>query len=95
MPTTLTSRIFNNGNSQAVRIPLAFRLDAQRVSITRKENGDLLLHPLPDAPADRAAAIQAALQGFGELDDATQRAFIAELEGNRAQPEPDQEREAF
>ena len=38
---TLTSRVFNNGNSQAVRIPAEFRLDTDRVSITRNEAGDL------------------------------------------------------
>jgi hypothetical protein len=31
---TLTTRVFNNGNSQAVRIPAEFRLDTDRVSIS-------------------------------------------------------------
>ena len=34
---TLPSRVFNNGNSQAVRIPAEFRLDTDRVSITRND----------------------------------------------------------
>ncbi len=45
--TTVTSRVFMNGNSQAVRIPQAFRLAASQVEITRNENGDLIIHPLP------------------------------------------------
>lgn len=42
---TLTTRVFNNGNSQAVRIPAEFRLDTDRVLISRNEQGDLILHP--------------------------------------------------
>jgi antitoxin VapB len=40
------SRVFMNGNSQAVRIPQDFRFDAQRVEIHRNADGDLVLHPL-------------------------------------------------
>ena len=43
---TLTTRVFNNGNSQAVRIPAEFRLDTDRVRISRNEAGDLVIHPL-------------------------------------------------
>ena len=47
---TLTTRVFNNGNSQAVRIPAEFRLDTDRVSISRNESGDLVIHLFrPDA----------------------------------------------
>lgn len=52
MPT-LTTRIFKNGNSQAVRIPQEFRIEATQVQISRNENGDLVIHPLP---VDRGAA---------------------------------------
>jgi len=38
MPT-LTTRIFKNGNSQAVRIPREFRIEATQVQISRNENG--------------------------------------------------------
>jgi antitoxin VapB len=31
--TTQTTRVFMNGNSQAVRIPAEFRLDTDRVEI--------------------------------------------------------------
>ena len=43
---TLITRVFNNGNSQAVRIPAEFRLDTDRVNISRTESGDLVIHPL-------------------------------------------------
>ncbi|MCP1643576.1 MULTISPECIES: antitoxin [Pseudomonas] len=80
---TLPSRVFMNGNSQAVRIPQEFRLDASRVEIRRQANGDLVIHPLPE---DRGEALLQALSGFDE-------AFIEALEeGQREQP-PMQERE--
>lgn len=60
--TTLTTRIFKNGNSQAVRIPQEFRLDVSEVAITRTSNGDLIIDPLP---VDRGAAL---LQGL-KLED--------------------------
>jgi len=81
--TTLASRVFMNGNSQAVRIPQEFRLDAQRVEITRTADGDLLIHP---TPAPRGAALLEALQGFD--DD-----FVAALEAGRAEQPAVQERE--
>lgn len=80
---TLPSRVFMNGNSQAVRIPQEFRLDASRVEIRRQANGDLVIHPLPE---DRGEALLQALSGFDED-------FIEALEeGQREQP-PMQERE--
>lgn len=68
------SRVFMNGNSQAVRIPQELRLDATQVEIRRVANGDLVIHPLP---ADRGAALLDALQGF---DDE----FIDLMEADRA-----------
>jgi len=72
-----------NGNSQAVRIPQEFRLDASRVEITRNEAGDLVVHPLPVA---RGRALIEALEGF-EAD------FVAQLEADRSEQPPTQERE--
>jgi antitoxin VapB len=85
---TLTTRVFNNGNSQAVRIPAEFRLDTERVSISRNEQGDLVIHPLR---AKRGAALLEALRAVGQVDDA----FIAALEAERSSPLPMQEREAL
>ena len=70
---TLTTRIFMNGNSQAVRIPAELRLDTDRVEITRTADGDLILHPLREG---RGKALLRALEGFD--DD-----FIGALEEDR------------
>jgi antitoxin VapB len=85
---TLITRVFNNGNSQAVRIPAEFRLDTDRVSISRNESGDLVLHPLR---AERGAALLDALRAVGTAD----LDFIAALEAERAGQPPVQEREAL
>lgn len=79
------SRVFMNGNSQAVRIPQEFRLNTTRVEIFRNTEGDLVLRPLP---TDRGAALLDALNAFD--DD-----FIALLEAGRAEQPPLQEREAL
>ncbi|MFU2486076.1 antitoxin [Thauera sp. WH-1] len=85
---TLLSRVFNNGNSQAVRIPAEFRLDTDRVSITRNDAGDLVIHPLR---VQRGTALMQALKALGEVDDD----FIAALESEREAALPVQEREAL
>ncbi len=82
MPTQI-SRVFMNGNSQAVRIPQEFRLGVNRVEISRNDAGDLVIHPLP---SDRGQALLEALEGF---DDE----FIGILEEDRQTQAPVQERE--
>lgn len=75
--TTLNSRVFMNGNSQAVRIPQEFRLNTSQVEITRNKDGDLVIHALPE---NRGTALLEALSAFD--DD-----FIEVLEENyRTQP---------
>ena len=81
--STLTTRVFVNGNSQAVSIPAEFRLDADRVEITRTADGDLLLHPIREG---RGVALLRALEGFD--DD-----FVAALDADRAEQPPMQDRE--
>jgi antitoxin VapB len=83
--STLTTRIFKNGNSQAVRIPQEFRIDATQVEISREANGDLVIHPLP---LDRGAALLAALNDFDED-------FVSRLEQNYQQQPVMQDREAL
>lgn len=85
--STITSRVFMNGNSQAIRIPHELRLDTTQVEICRTPEGDLLIHPLPATAIDRGQALMAALKGF----DAD---FIQHLADSRDQ-EPPQEREAL
>ncbi len=84
---TLTSRVFMNGNSQAIRIPQAFRLAASQVEITRNADGDLVIHPLPPEQ-NRGAAL---LQVLAAFDDD----FATQLEEDRRTPSPIQEREAL
>lgn len=44
----MLTRVFQSGNSQAVRIPADFRLNVDTVEIFKSENGDLILRqPIP------------------------------------------------
>lgn len=81
----LPSRVFMNGNSQAVRIPAEFRLSTDRVQISRTPSGDLLIHP---CPARRGQALLQTLAAF----DAD---FLAALEEQQQQKLPMQERESL
>ena len=81
----LPSRVFMNGNSQAVRIPAEFRLSSDRVQISRTPEGDLLIHPYPSR---RGEALLQALSGF----DAD---FVEALEQQQADKLPVQDRETL
>ncbi|MEY2690424.1 MAG: hypothetical protein RL375_4624 [Pseudomonadota bacterium] len=81
----ITTRVFRNGNSQAVRIPADLKLDAETVQIFRNEDGDLVIRPVRPA---RGQALLEALRGF----DAD---FIAALEADQDEALPAQEREAL
>jgi len=85
--TAVISRVFRNGNSQAVRIPQEFRLDATRVEISRNEHGELILRPLA---ADRGQALLAALRAF---DDDLGADFVARVAAERRAQGPVQERD--
>lgn len=78
----LTTRVFNNGNSQAVRIPQAFKLDSAQVEISKSENGDLVIHPIKQKLGD---LLMLALSKFD--DD-----FIVALEEGRNDSLPMQDR---
>jgi antitoxin VapB len=81
----LPSRVFMNGNSQAVRIPAEFRLATDRVQISRTPEGDLLIHPCPH---QRGKALLDLLAGF----DAD---FVAALEQQQEDQLLVQERESL
>jgi len=81
--SAIVSRVFMNGNSQAVRIPRELRLDTSRVEISRNEAGDLVVHPIP---VERGSALMAALMAF---DDE----YVQLLEEDRREQPPMQERE--
>ena len=82
MPSII-SRVFMNGNSQAVRIPRELRLDVRQVEISRNKAGDLVIHPIHQA---RGEALLAALNGFD--DD-----FVALLEEDQREQAAVQERD--
>lgn len=81
--TRQLTRVFNNGNSQAVRIPQALRIDATEVEISRDGNGDLIIHPLHPKRGD---ALMALLAQFNDAE------FLAELEENQSNQAPMQDR---
>lgn len=81
--SNITSKVFMNGNSQAVRIPQEFRLKSSCVEISRNQDGDLVIHPIPE---DRGASLFAALSAFD--DD-----FIETLEENQRNQPALQDRE--
>jgi antitoxin VapB len=85
---TLTTRVFNNGNSQAVRIPAEFRLDTDRVRISRNEQGELVIQPLR---TDRGAALLEVLRELNEVDEA----FVSALEAEQSAALPMQERQVL
>jgi antitoxin VapB len=72
-----------SGNSQAVRIPAEFRLNTDRVQISRTPEGALLIHP---CPSKRGEAL---LQVLGGLDPG----FIEALEQDQSDKLPMQGRE--
>jgi antitoxin VapB len=58
-----TAKVFTTGNSQAVRLPKAFRVDAREMWITRNaQTGEITLKPKPDADT-----LQAFLQELRSL----------------------------
>ena len=79
----MLSRVFMNGNSQAVRIPQEYRLESNQVDISRNDNGELIIRPLPSA---RGEAILQALSAF---DDE----FVANLEADKVERLEPQERD--
>lgn len=83
-----TTRVFMNGNSQAVRIPAEFRLDVDSVQIYRNAAGELVLRPAVVQSGSRGQALMQALQGFD--DD-----FISVLSEESADVLPLQERDAL
>jgi antitoxin VapB len=60
---SLTTRIFKNGNSQTVRIPQEFRVDASQVQISSSTDTDLVIHPITQ---DLSNALIMTLNAFDE-----------------------------
>ena len=83
------SRVFTDGNNQAVLIPREFRLETDRVEISRTPEGDLLIRSVSSR---RGTALLEVLDGF---DDATRAEFVKALEQERTVAEPSRERDAW
>lgn len=81
MADTGIAKIFKHGRSQAVRLPLAFRLPGDRVRVRRVENG-ILLEPLAMDP----------VAWFAELD---RFADVPFMEDGREQPAMPEDRDVF
>jgi antitoxin VapB len=78
MAATGIARIFMHGRSQAVRLPLAFRLPGDRVRVRRVKGGILLEPVVTDIDA-----------WFAELDRFAAIPFMEE--GRRQPPMPEAE----
>lgn len=81
----MLTRVFQSGNSQAVRIPADFRLNVDTVEIFKSENGDLILRQ----PAPQKGLGDELFELFANFDDDVIRAI--EDRDN----DPPQEREAL
>jgi antitoxin VapB len=77
MSDTAIAKIFKNGRSQAVRLPMAFRLPGDRVRVRRVEHGILLEPIVTDLDA-----------WFAELDRFVDVPFMED--GRRQPPTPDE-----
>jgi antitoxin VapB len=82
MAETGVAKIFMHGRSQAVRLPLAFRLPGDRVRVRRVEGGILLEPLLSDVDA-----------WFAELDRFRDVPFMED--GRRQPPMPAPEEDPF
>ena len=80
-PATGIARVFMHGRSQAVRLPLAFRLPGDRVRVRRVQGG-ILVEPM-------AADIEA---WFAELD---RFAGVPFMEDGRRQPPMPEPKDPF
>lgn len=79
----MITKVFQSGNSQAVRIPVDFRLDVDSVEILHGQNGDIILRPI------KPKADLSFLSLFSDIDDD----FIEALEDRELVPP--QERESL
>lgn len=87
MSKSMPTRVFNNGNSQAVRIPQEFRLHTSEVIISKTVAGDLIIRPVA---TDRGTAFLQAMEGF---DDSVLDAFVQSIEDARQDDKLPQERD--
>lgn len=76
-----TAKVFNNGRSQAVRLPAEFRFDSKEVYIRQDpQTGDVILSRKPDS----WAGFFQALKGVNVPEE-----FLSEAERNQGQHDRD------
>jgi antitoxin VapB len=63
-----TARVFKNGQSQAIRLPKAFRFSSKEVFI-RREGEDVIISPKPDSWEDFFASDRRPTSDFMEKRD--------------------------
>jgi len=78
MPNTNIAKLFQNGRSQAVRLPREFRFEGDRVRIRRVGNG-VLLEPIVQDPKEL----------FRRLDELNSEPFPSRDEQPLATKRPD------
>lgn len=62
-----TAKVFSTGNSQAIRLPKAFRLDTEEVWISKSRDGILTIQPKPKK--DELEAFLAELRAMPPSDE--------------------------
>jgi len=87
-----TAKVFNNGRSQAVRIPARFRFKTTEVEIEQAPDGTLLLsenHPPVDAEVEKYSLQNMSWTAFlDEVRKADLRQDDFELPPGTAMPQP-------
>ena len=64
----ITASLFKNGNSQAVRLPVGFRLPGKRVIIEKTDDG-ILIRPLPESWEDFFQGLESFSSDFELIRD--------------------------
>lgn len=62
-----TAKVFTSGHSQAIRLPKAFRIDAEEVWISKSSDGILTIQPKPKE--DELAAFLAELRSMPPTEE--------------------------
>jgi antitoxin VapB len=67
--TMMTAKVFNSGNSQAIRLPKAFRLRTKTVQIERTGRGLLIFDPKAEAKrVKELAKLYGSIPDFPEIE---------------------------
>lgn len=85
-PQRQTTTVFTSGNSQAVRLPKAFRFNAKTVEISRRGD-EIVLREQPQSLGQRLAEVMADLPALSDKDTASLDLALSQSRDRRpAQP---------